>query len=78
MIKYDEIHHRLDEALEKLGYTGCLHKFRHSFATDLAEKGKSLQSKKELLGHKNIEQTLIYAQVGDEYLKDVSESLLED
>ena len=77
-IKYDDIHHRLDEALNKLGFSGHLHKFRHTFASHLSEKGKSLQSIKELLGHRNIEQTLRYAQLGDEHLKDVSESLLED
>jgi len=78
MIKYDDIHHRLDETLDKLDLTGNLHKFRHSFASHLSEKGKSLQSIKELLGHKNIAQTLQYAQLGDGHLQSVSESLLED
>lgn len=77
-IKYDDMHHRLDEALQKLGLNGHLHKFRHSFASHLSEEGKSLQSIKELLGHKNIEQTIVYAQLGEEHLRDVSDSLLED
>lgn len=77
-IKYDDIHHRLDEALSILCLTGNLHKFRHTFASLLSEKGKSIQSIGALLGHKGIQQTLRYAQLGEEYLKDVSESLLED
>lgn len=77
-IKYDDMHHRLDEALVKLGLVGKLHKFRHTFASHLAMKGKSINSISELLGHRNIQQTLRYAHLAEGHLKDVSESLLED
>ncbi|MBL7893032.1 MAG: site-specific integrase [Bacteroidia bacterium] len=40
-----------------------MHTGRHTFATMLVTKGVNIYTVKELLGHKNIESTLIYAKV---------------
>lgn len=51
------------------------HDLRHTFASHLAMKGKSLQAIQELMRHKSYESTKIYAQLSPDYLKEVSESL---
>ena len=44
----------------------CLHTLRHSYATHLLEAGLDIFSIKELLGHTNIQSTLIYLHVADQ------------
>jgi integrase/recombinase XerD len=44
------------------------HTLRHSFASNLVQKGISIYSVKELPGHKNIVTTMIYAHLNRESL----------
>lgn len=63
-------------ALQRAGITGCAHRgahiFRHSLATELLRSGATLTEIGQVLQHKSLEATRIYAKVDTETLRTLS------
>jgi len=64
------IHERaLQRAVKEAARRACIarpvgwHTFRHAFATHLLESGHNIRVVQELMGHKDVETTMIYAHV---------------
>jgi len=61
------------QAIRKAGIVkqaNC-HTFRHSFATHLLESGYDIRTVQELLGHKNVEITMIHTHILKQGVKEV-------
>ena len=60
------ISHRVRRLSKKLGIPVTTHKLRHSYATHLLQKGVAIDTIQDLLGHKEISTTRIYAKTLNE------------
>jgi site-specific recombinase XerD len=54
---------------EKLGFRVYPHRFRRTMATNAIDKGMSLEQVQQLLGHVNMDTTLVYAKVKQSNVK---------
>lgn len=68
-IHYRTAHKAWNRYCEKAGVEAHIHALRHSFATRLINEGVSLGVVRKLLGHRNMQTTLRYAQVSDATVK---------
>jgi len=69
--------HIFSVALKKSGikkHVTC-HTLRHSFATHLLENGNNIVNIQKLLGHKNVNTTMIYTKLAKNNLDDIDSPL---
>jgi site-specific recombinase XerD len=66
---------KLQTLLNNLNIKGNVHKFRHTFASMLVQKGVDLYRVKELMGHRDITTTQRYAHLRPSNLHDAIKSL---
>ena len=52
-----------------------LHTLRHTFASQLVMNGVDLPTVKKLMGHANIDTTMIYSHLADEHVEKAIEKL---
>ena len=68
-IHYRTAHKAWGRYCAKAGVDATIHALRHSFATRLINEGVSLGVVRKLLGHRNMQTTLRYAEVSDATVK---------
>ena len=68
-IGINRVYNVLKKALKKVDLEGDVHKLRHTFASNLTNKGANLQSIQKLLGHSDIKSTQIYTHLSIDHLK---------
>ena len=70
------ISQKFREYADKAGLNHCrFHDLRHTYGSHMAMKGKNLLTIKELMRHKSMVSTMIYAKLSPEHLKEASEDL---
>lgn len=65
----DKPYRNLKAALNRAGLEGDVHKIRHTMASHAILKGVSIYEVKELLGHQDIQTTMIYAHLSPNTLR---------
>ncbi len=58
------LRYKLFKIFERVGVKATPHQLRHSFATDLINKGARIVDVSELLGHKELSTTQVYTKLG--------------
>ena len=76
-IKAKTIYDNLKNALKRLGLTGSVHTFRHTFASHLVMKGVGVETVSKLLGHSTIEMTMKYAHLAPDHLRKAVDILVD-
>jgi integrase/recombinase XerC len=63
-LSQNRLRYRLFKIFERVGVKATPHQLRHSFATDLINKGARIVDVSELLGHKELSTTQVYTKLG--------------
>ena len=71
----DEPYHALKKALQELDLKGDVHKLRHTFGSKLAMLNVDLVAIKELLGHSDLQTTMLYTHSSGEHLRNAVDKL---
>ena len=71
----DDLYNRFKPLLKKLKIAGNVHTLRHTFASHLVMSGVDLTTVGQLLGHKDISTTMIYAHLAPEHVRKAVEKL---
>lgn len=76
-IQKNELRKKLIRITEKCGFSDVtkLHSLRHTFASHLVMNGVDLPTVKKLMGHSDIETTMIYSHLADEHVDKAVEKL---
>jgi integrase len=75
----DHISHKFKEYAVKAGLNSSrFHDLRHTYASHLAMAGEDLKSIQELMRHRSIASTMVYAKVSPDHLKEVNSRLSYD
>jgi len=72
---YSRIAKRFKVYFQEAGVEGTLHKFRHTFASQMLMKGVGERALQMLLGHESITTTEIYSHLSNDFLKDIMNKL---
>ncbi|GBE29526.1 MAG TPA: hypothetical protein ENH10_03225 [Bacteroidetes bacterium] len=75
VMRGNKLRDELARALKELGFEGNVHKFRHTFASQLVMKNVTLQTVGELLGHSDPQTTMIYAHLAPDHLRNAVSKL---
>ena len=69
-LRYDQALNRICRLGEAAGVEGLSpHRLRHTYATQLLNNGMSIEALRRLMGHENLNTTLIYARLADSTLE---------
>jgi integrase/recombinase XerD len=68
-LEYSVAHYAWQKYCRQAGVEATIHQLRHSRATLLLKAGVPLATVRKILGHRNIQSTLIYAEVEQETVK---------
>ena len=71
----DDLYGRFKPLLKRLKIEGNVHSLRHTFASHLVMSGVDLATVGQLLGHKDISTTMIYAHLAPEHVRKAVEKL---
>lgn len=66
---YQAVNHLWDKYCKKACVSASIHQLRHTFATTLLNEGIDVVVVRKLMGHKNLQTTMRYADVTDEYVR---------
>jgi integrase/recombinase XerD len=69
-LEYSVVHHAWQKYCQRAGVEATIHQLRHSRASQLLQAGVPITTVRKQLGHRNIQSTLLYAEVDQATIKE--------